>query len=431
MINFLNDKPLLAYLKKFKRLFVGFSGGLDSTVLLHLLSTSLPLKKKLTAIHIHHGLSQNAAQWQKHCELFCQKQAIPMIWRAIDFDRSANIEENARLARLNVFSSLLTENDAILLGHHQDDQAETVLLQLFRGAGIDGLAAMAQISTLGKGELIRPLLTVTREQLKRYAVSQQLNWIEDETNLEVKFTRNFIRHEIIPILEQRWPSVSKNIARTAELCQQARQNLQDLAGLDLDSSSLTRSILAFESLLPLRKERIANVLRFWLKFNGVKMPSAVIIERIIDEVMFVREDAEPMVQWEQIQIRRYRKQLFLLKTDNMQVPEKTPWPHFPEPLKITDLGRLVVNRVTRGLVFPEGSHIDIRFRRGGELFYWHGQSKQLKKLFQEWNIPPWLRDHIPLIYINDELALVVGYAVSDKFYKKNQKNAWEIQLKFS
>lgn len=399
-------------------------------VLLHLLSTSVELKEKLVAVHINHGLSQNASQWQQFCRQFCQEHAISVICQSIDFDRSANIEENARQARFSAFSSLLTANDAVLLGHHQDDQAETVLLHLFRGAGVDGLAAMPQISNLGEGRLIRPFLGVSREALTAYAEIQGLSWIEDDSNLEVKFTRNYLRHQVMPILRQRWPSVSQNIARTAELCQQTRKNLRDLAEADLQPFSLSRAVLPYARLLSLKKERIINVLRYWLKDNSLRLPSVITFNRLMDEMLLSREDAEPLVQWDKVQIRRYRQQLFLIK-DKTLLPEKAEWLHFPSPLKIAGSGCLLASRSSEGLVLPEASHVEVRFRQGGEAFRWHGQSKQLKKLFQQWEIPPWWRERIPLIYVDDKLAVVVGYAVSDTFYQKNRGDAWKIELDYS
>ncbi len=197
----------IAHLKHFNRLFVGFSGGLDSTVLTICPCWRIQLREKLTAVHIHHGISINASYWQKHCQEFCAALAIPCITQAVDFNRLANIEEGARRARYAAFATLLKERDGLLLGHHLDDQAETLLLQLFRGAGVDGLASMADFGSLGLGTVVRPLLAVNRASLHAYALHHGLTWIEDESNQDVHYSRNYLRQNIIPLLAEKWPGV--------------------------------------------------------------------------------------------------------------------------------------------------------------------------------------------------------------------------------
>nr|WP_284498321.1 tRNA lysidine(34) synthetase TilS [Legionella maioricensis] len=409
----------------FTKLIVGFSGGLDSTVLLHLLASHSSLCPKLIAVHINHGISSNAEYWQKHCEQFCLNSGIDFISHAVEFDRSANIEEGARIARYTVFSSLLTTQDCLILAHHRDDQAETVLLQLFRGAGVDGLAAMSDLSTWGVGTLARPLLSYSREQLEHYAASHQLKWIEDESNQEISYSRNYLRHQIMPLLLKKWPGVVGNIARTALHCQQAKANLDELAIHDDQELLTATNSLFIEPLKKLSIERITNVLRVWLKKNQVQLPSTLTFQRLIHEVLFASSDAAPVVSWNEIQVRRYQQYLYLDKKKVISLPHCIEWTEFPLPLVLTEYNfSLMAKKVNQGLIVPQNAKVEIKFRRGGEQFYWHGQTKQLKKLFQEWGVPPWLRDTIPLIYINDQFAAVVGYAVSDLFFTHNSSDSW-------
>ena len=348
------------------------------------------------------------------------KKEINFISRTVQFDRSANIEEGARIARYEIFSSLLTAKDCLLLGHHRDDQAETVLLQLFRGAGVDGLAAMMESGPLGKGTMVRPLLSYPREQLEHYAATHELKWIEDESNQDSKYSRNYVRHQIMPLITEKWPGVVANIARAATHCQQAKINLEELAIQDSPELVIPHRKLFIEPLKALSFERITNVLRVWLKKNQIQLPSTLTFQRLITEVIFASPDAVPQVAWDDIQVRRYQGYLYLDRIEVTSLPSSIEWTNFPAPLVLEKYNlHLITEKVSKGLMIPQDAKILIKFRQGGEQFCWHGQNKELKKLFQEWGIPPWEREKIPLVYINDQLAAVVGYAVSDLFFSED------------
>ncbi|MCW8386093.1 tRNA lysidine(34) synthetase TilS [Fluoribacter dumoffii] len=428
-------KPLLSTewfsrLSHFSKLFVGFSGGLDSTVLLHVLACHPALFAKIVAVHVNHGISARASLWQQHCQQVCDLLNIPLIAHSVEFERSANIEEGARIARYDFFSSLMKEQDCLLLGHHMDDQAETVLLQLFRGAGVDGLAAMSELSAFGPGEIARPFLSHSREQLEHYAVQHQISWIEDESNQDVNYSRNYLRHQIIPLLKRKWTGVAGNIARTALHCQQAKRNLDVLAAQDAlapeNPNSLTQNSLLITPLKELNRDRMANVLRMWLKNNRVQLPSTVTFERLIDEMIFARSDAIPQVSWGDVTVRRYQDHLYLVRKNKNKLPPSLEWGAFPSPLIIIDARiHLQAKKHNPGLLIPPGTKIYVRFRVGGEKIVWRGQTKQLKKLFQEWGIPPWIREQTPLIYFDDTLAAVAGYAMSDLFFSQEANDTWD------
>ncbi|MCW8407988.1 tRNA lysidine(34) synthetase TilS [Legionella sp. PATHC035] len=474
----LMNSEWLSRLSQFKKLIVGFSGGLDSTVLLHVLASHPALFTKLVAVHVNHGISARASYWQAHCEQFCHHLGIPLTTQSVQFDRSANIEERARIARYAVFSSLMTEQSCLILGHHLDDQAETVLLQLFRGAGVDGLAAICDWGKLGLGGVARPFLNHSRAQLEHYAVLQQLRWIEDESNQDINYSRNYLRHQIMPLLKKKWPGVVGNIARTAIHCQQAKRNLDGLAegdsrliskqakerkgqgdmegrtpkyapvdenlntlstqqfstldavgnkatALEEYSDVLSNNFLLITPLKELSRDRLVNLLRVWLKNNRVQMPSTATFERLIDEVIFARSDAIPEVSWAEVIVRRHQRHLYLDRNNTNKLPSCIEWSAFPLPLVIADLEiNLLAKKSIQGLVVPPNTKICVRFRQGGEEFFWHGQTKRLKKLFQEWGVPPWLRERIPLVYFNEALAAVVGYAMSDLFFSKESADAW-------
>ena len=419
-------------LANYDALYVGFSGGLDSTVLLHAVATDPALAPKLHAVHVHHGLSEHATAWQAHCQQFCEALGVPLIVHRVNFDSQANIEEGARIARYQVFSELLSSKDGLLLAHHQDDQAETLLLQLLRGSGIDGLASMPASKALAKGKLFRPFLQQSRQMLEAYAREHQLTWVEDESNQNSMFSRNHLRHHIMPLLQEKWPEAATNLARSASHCQQAKLNLGTLANLDCETLFTQKDRLDLSCLKSLEHARLTNVLRVWLQANKVRLPSTNILNRIISELILAREDATPVVQWEEVMLRRYQQTLFILHNKSLSSSSSLEWSVFPAPLQLnSDLEYLQASSATEGLKIPPGSKVTIRFREGGELFSWRGQTKQLKKLWQEWQVPPWQRDVTPLLYIDNNLAAVVGHAISDSYFCREADNIYCVEWVFA
>jgi tRNA(Ile)-lysidine synthase len=452
-VDTLLDSDWLHRLEAFPTLWVGLSGGLDSVVLLHQVALQPALAGKVRAVHIHHGLSPYADAWLRHCQSYCASLNVPLTVRHVVFESQANIEANARHARYEAFKECMMDGDGLLLAHHADDQAETLLLQLFRGAGIDGLGAMPLVKSLGLGTLLRPLLTHSRKTLEAYASRHQLAWVLDESNQDVGFSRNYLRHQIMPLLQEKWPGVVTNLNRTAQHCQQASQNLHALALMDcqdemkgiyrnshdFQGSAGPRPSLQHTSRLglgptievthlrTLDKARCTNVLRFWLKNNTVRLPTADTFNRLITDVIFSSADALPCVEWDGMVVRRYQNTLYLLKKDVERAVSDLQWLHFPEPLKWGH-GFLHATCVNAGLHLPNGSRVELRTRQGGELFHWRGQTKSLKQLFQQWGVPPWQRAEVPLLYLNNKLAAVVGFAVSDQHYCENAAYTYRIEL---
>lgn len=430
MIEELINSDSLQHLQGFKRLIIGFSGGLDSTVLLHVLATQGVAFENLIAVHINHGLSGNAADWERHCQDFCQKHDVPLIVRKVTIDSSSNVEEEARKARYGVFRSLISEGDAILLAHHRDDQAETLLLQLFRGAGLDGLSAMLAVKEFSKATLIRPLLHCSRNTLQAYADAHQLSWVNDESNNDSGYSRNFLRNEIIPLLQTRWPGVLANLARSASHCHDAQLLLAELAEIDYPEGNEPRNTLSIASLVDVSYLRMSNILRNWLKKNAVRFPDTATFHRLIPEIIFASPDANPELAWGDYCIRRYRQTLYLLHSRDDSLTQSVEWISFPKPLTLlASSGFLIAKLADTGLLIPPESHIEVRFRQGGESIILRKQTKTLKKLFQEWQIPAWLRERIPLLYVNGQLAAIIGYAMSDNFYQASSTCAvFEISL---
>lgn len=413
-------------LQAFDQLLVGFSGGLDSTVLLHALATHPVLRNRLQAVHIHHGLSPHAASWQEHCANFCVQHGVLFTTHHVNLPTRSNLEEQARNARLRVFSSLLQPRGCLLLAHHQDDQAETVLLQLCRGTGVDGLAGIPSSRPFSRGEVVRPLLDISRKTLQTYAHAHALTWIEDESNTNSHFSRNYLRHEVIPVLQARWPAVARMINTCATHCQQAKHNLDDLAYIDCPELVQKSPRLALSPLAHLSSARISNVLRVWVGNQGARM-SAKRVDRLLSEVILAGSDRNPVLQWGECCVRRYRDDLYWVRDLMLPVQSVLNWTSFPGQLPADKCIQGFQAQLTAtGIHIPVGSRVEIRFRNNGETMVWRGKTRTLKKLFQEWGVPPWLREHIPLIYVNDELAAVLDFCISDLYYGAHSESTYTI-----
>jgi tRNA(Ile)-lysidine synthase len=386
------DERLRQHLASFKKVYVGFSGGLDSCVLLHKLSQDVEIHSKLIAVHINHGLSMHADEWTAFTEQTAKFFNIPFKKFLIHLEKKNNLEESARDARYHIFSSLLeNEQEVLVLAHHQNDQAETVLMHLFRGTGIDGLAGIPEFRSLGKGKLYRPLLHFSRQSLEQYAKENHLVWVEDESNESIHFDRNFLRHEIIPLLQKRWPGLIQNLDRTAQHCASAKQFIQNEMHMELPSMVDEKQRLSIKKLLSYPRHAQCLLLREWLAQQHFKLPAQDKIIRILDELIVAKPDAAPIVSWKAGEVRRYQGWLYAFSSK-----------HSPEDYTAAIAEELKKLKAQ----YPE-SNFEVRFRQGGEKILWHGKNHELKKLFQEWQIPPWERHRIPLIYKDNVLVKII------------------------
>jgi len=387
------------------QVYVAYSGGLDSCVLLHSAVATLG-DERVVALHINHQLSAQAEDWVEHCAGVCGSLNVTLQVHVVDVCRQISSTENtAREARYQVFEQLLGEDDILLLAHHQDDQAETVLYRLLRNSGPRGLAGIPVSRAVGRGNLLRPLLQLPRSELEDYAREHQLNWIEDPSNTDLIHDRNYLRHQVTPALARRWPDFAARIAASASLCQQADELNNDLAEIDLNkltekSERLGWSVdlAGFAALSTLRQ---ANVLRYWASQHCPLPPGYHSIMAVLDSVLPAGQDRTPLVSWPGGEWRRFNGRLFLLPGGwNEQAPEACEWQ--PEsPLQLADGATLSTAPTSgSGLNLSPGEQLLIKFRIGGERCRPAGRvgSSSLKKLLQEYQLEPWLRDRIPLIY---------------------------------
>lgn len=417
---------------------VAYSGGLDSHVLLHAMReiASQHPNIQVRVIHVNHGLNSNADAWQKHCERVCSDLGIELISQSVELNIKPgdSIEAAARAARYECFKKLLSFNENLITAHTKNDQAETLLLQLMRGAGVKGLAAMPIKKTFSQGHLLRPLLTFTREQLEVYANQHALKWIEDDSNSEMRFDRNYMRHQIVPRLQARWPEALTTLTRSAQHCGESAELLDQLADIDLKwVSDETRQSLLISSLAQLSEERQRNILRRWIVWRGYRLPNTKHLKQIVETVLQACEDAQPEVSWDNAEIRRYQNRLYLM--DSLSAHDASqiiPW-DLRRPLPLPDhLGTLSVKTVSgHGISAAlKSDQITVRFRQGGERCQPVGRKEthSLKNLMQEWRVPPWQRDRIPLIYVGETLIAVLGYCVCEGFAAKEDEVGYDMVI---
>ena len=403
------------------RYVVAFSGGLDSTVLLHALVTSAGERDiPIVAVHVDHGLHEKSSDWSAHCKAFASSLGVDFISERVSVKRDAGHgpEAAAREARYRVLAALLKPGDWLLSAHHQDDQAETLLLNLIRGSGPAGLAGIAEIRSFEVGSLVRPILDVPGASLRDYAESKGLAWIDDPSNADQQFDRNFLRREIMPRLVSRWPDAARRLQRSSRIAGDAATLLDELAAIDAATLGDRPDRLRIDRLCALPTARQRNVLRYAIRQLDLAIPSESHVQKVIDEVVAAREDAEPLVCWNGVQVRRYRNSLYLLAADPLDSPgdqglvvdgNRMELEHGLGILRLESDAAEGLSRdvVERGL--------ELRYRRGGEKFRPCGQAhtKKLKKLLQEASVVPWMRDRIPLIYADGELVAVADLWLAD------------------
>jgi tRNA(Ile)-lysidine synthase len=415
-----------------QRLWLAYSGGLDSHVLLQsLVLVRSQLALELRAIHIHHGLHPQADQWANHCQQICQTLNVPCDVIRVKVRTAAreSLEANARTARYEAIAQLLSANDLVLTAQHADDQAETVLLQLLRGAGVAGLAAMPAISRLGNGWLGRPLLAYTRAELQTYALQTNLQWIEDDSNTDTRFDRNFLRHQIIPLLQARWPHLSQTLNRVASHQAEANELTQYLAARDLatcQADATDELILSALKSLTLSRQR--NVLRHWFKKLSLPLPDTVQLQHILTDVVNAKFDRQPVVRWHGGEVRRYQDRLFaMLNLPSFPKNHLSQSWKLPQPISLP-LGRLTTQEMSgQGLALPAGTELQICFRQGGEQFHWHGHRRLVKKLLQASQLPPWQRAFLPLIYFNQQLVAIPMLGIATGFEAQASEKGWIIR----
>jgi len=396
---------------------VALSGGVDSTALLHAM---VQLGREysgnaIRAVHVNHHLHADADAWAQACQSLCNKLGVALICCDVtvetDFDGGA--EAAARKVRYSALAGLLDRGEILLTAHHRDDQVETLLLRLLRGAGPHGLASIGPRRPFGKGQVVRPLLAVSRAALEAYAKQQNLEWLEDPANTDTTFDRNFLRHRVLPELRERWPGLGETIPRAARLSGETAQMLDDLANIDIaaaaDGHKDGADTISLDVLRGHSAARQRNVFRYWLRRCKVAPPAEARLREGLAQLLTAGADRLPLMEWGGVQVRRYRDRLYVLKLDpkpaGAMMPDADQWDGRGRmelgPLR----GVLRFARRDQTAVDVSGAWV-VRFRSGGERFAAGGQHKTVKNLFQQRGVVPWMRAHVPLLYRAERLVAV-------------------------
>jgi tRNA(Ile)-lysidine synthase len=388
-------------------LCVAFSGGEDSTALLAMLAPQV--RGRLRAVHIDHGLHPDSRAWVRVSRATCRALRVPFSTRRLDLtgSRGHSLEALARDARYAALDAALRPGEVLLTAHHLEDQLETVLLQLLRGAGLPGLAAMPAVMPFGAGVLVRPLLDVPRAALRAWVRARDLTCIADPANADDRFDRNFLRHQVLPALVSRWPGAARTVTRSARHIAEAQELLDAIARADV-ARAADGAALSGTSLRALPLPRRRNALRYWIGQSG-PVPDARRLQEIAEPLLAARADANPVVRWGQLQVQRHAGRVFLTPRRSTPAAYEITWDlgRSPRLTLPSGAGRLELVQSARGLLDPSSlpAQVTVRARQGGERLRPRigGPSRTLKSLLQNAQIPLTERLHLPLLYAGEEL----------------------------
>lgn len=404
-------------------LVLGLSGGVDSVVLLRILAgLASSLRFSLRAVHVNHGISPNAGGWAEFCARLCAGSGVPLELAPVDITpyRNLGLEGAARKVRYEVFSRL--DADFVVLAQHRDDQAETLLLRLLRGAGVRGLAAMPPMRSLAgtRAKLLRPLLDAPRAEIEAFARLRGLEWIEDESNADTMRQRNFLRHEVLPVLEGQFPGARAAIARAAANLGEARELLDALGQGDLENCA-GEDAVHIPALLRLGEARAKNLLRYWCDKEGIEPLSSLRLGELLRQLRESRADAQTSIAAGEWKFLRYRDRLFLWRAALPLQRDMSELWSGENALPLFALGGVLKFKPEegRGLSVDRlrAGRVTVRLRQGGERLRLDQRRprRTLKNLFQERGVPPWRRDRTPLVYCDDSLVSVPGIGDACEF----------------
>lgn len=415
-----------------KRYLIAYSGGLDSHVLLQALAELRP-GPELLAVHVNHQISEQADKWQEHAGLVCQSLALKLQVIHVDASSPAgnSPEDWARKLRYQALKELMQAGDVLLTAHHKDDQAETLLLQLLRGAGVKGLAAMPLQRQFGQGIHVRPLLGFSRGQLHEYATSRSFDWIDDDSNNSNRYDRNYLRQEVLPALKSRWPALPDTLSRVARHQAETMQLIDDLAAIDMQLCYRASSAsLKLDALKKLSAVRQANLIRYYVKSLGLAVPDTVKTQHILNDIIGSRRDSTACVNWPGVEIRRYRNDVIADAQSVRHDPNLNIEWQLNTPCVLSNSMLQANAGMGRG-IRREGTpeKLTVRFRQGGEKIKPANREhhQDVKTLFQDAGVPPWQRDRIPFIYNDEKLLAVVGFWIDDSVNAADDEPAWQIE----
>ncbi|PKM23126.1 MAG: tRNA lysidine(34) synthetase TilS [Gammaproteobacteria bacterium HGW-Gammaproteobacteria-14] len=410
------------------QLVVGFSGGLDSTVLLEALLRA-GFAERLKPVHIHHGLHADADAWAEHCSRQAVQRGLTALVERVSLTSGGNLEGRARQLRRQALMRHVGPEDVLLLAHHRDDQAETLLLRLMRSSGARGLSAMKSRQSWQGKTICRPFLGVGRQQLVAAARHWQLSWIEDPANQQVDFNRNFLRHQVLPLLDQRWPDSAAMLTASASVLAEQAGLLDERAWEDFVSCDGDDQSLSLSAWLELSSPRRRNLLYGWLRRRGINAPSVATLQRVERELVTAADDRQPAVVWPEGEWRRFRGRLYLLsKSASLPLEDAVEWRPIVDP--VLQWQGLTIQSLAANTDAPDSKpaqssvweelalrgpteSVRVQGASGGERLLLRGHHREVSELWRAAGVPPWRRRRLPLFYVGDELVAVAAAGVAD------------------
>ncbi len=425
-VNALDSESINVFIQSLpvsSKYILAVSGGIDSIVLAHLFSQVSDIQNKnILIVYIDHGLNEHSAEWGESCAEWSKKIGFKFEYIKVNSrpEKGESVEAWARKVRYDCLMSLMQKDAILFTAHHQNDQVETLLLRLFRGAGTRGVSAMQLCRPFSEGLHIRPLLNITRADIRAYADLKQLSCIEDPSNQDIKLDRNYLRHSVLPIINKRWPAFLKTIARFIANQQETSMLLDDVGHDDMSEvvDIKTRTIIVSKlKLLSLPRQK--NLLLYFCRISELATPNQVHLQQLLNELLTADEDKEPLVTWSNVEARRYRDRLYIkLSNELLGLPEQSDL-SVNQAIKLDDESLKLIASQGKGVKADiiNNHKISVRFKKGGEKIkpFNQNMTKTLKQLFQEKGVLPWKRERYPLIYIDDELAVVPGICIAHSF----------------
>ncbi len=418
---------------KAKKIWIACSGGMDSSVLLHLIfSNKDKIGQSLEVVYVNHGLQEESTAWGDFCKTLCDSYELPFTQLIINetVPKGESVEAWAREKRYALIAQVMNKGDLLFTAHHQDDQVETFFLQALRGAGPRGLASMPLFKDFANAIHVRPLLNYCRNELLSYAKENNLSWQEDMSNTNTKFDRNYLRNKIIPAFEQRWPAYRETISRLLSHQQDCASLLHEVGLEDLRLVSHENK-LSLDTLRSLSITRQKNLIFVWLQELQLESPGSKHINHIVSDLINSTSDNAPCVNWKNVEVRKYRKYLYASEKMHKHIDSLNCQWDLASPLKIME-ETLVAKTVSGSGLSKEkirNANISVQYRLGGEKIKPNNNahSKTVKQLFQERGVLPWARDRFPLIYVNDTLAVIPGVCVDVNYSAENDESSWQIE----
>jgi tRNA(Ile)-lysidine synthase len=410
------------------RYCVAFSGGVDSAVLLH--ATAMLRERypglAVRAVHVNHHLQTHAVDWARHSRDFAA--GLGVVCDVLDVHvvvpRGESTEAAARAARYSALSQALGEGEFLLTAHHRDDQLETLLLHLLRGAGVAGLDGVPESASLGRGRLLRPLLDVDHSELVAYAQAAGLKWVEDPSNADTRFDRNYLRQRVLPVLLERWPAAASGASRTARHLVEAQALLEERAREDL-ALARAGANLRVSAVRALDPPRARNLLRFWIARAGFRVPSSAVLDQVLWQMLNARDDALPLIKWGEVELRRYRDALYLGRSACCTPLAALTWDwRARAELELpAELGRLRMRPARHGEAAFAAPLQPLRvdWQRGSQRLQLAAGAprRTLRNLFQEHGVVPWMRPCLPLLFIGESVAAVADLWIDAAFQSRD------------